>query len=137
MADIKFMNLSENDNPAATDSILIGNEDNGLKRTTLYKLSGMFAIHGLFHFEEVKQAFKANTNNYSLQAPNIEGYKFVFWLAPYTYGKSHSFYVSTPLSSTTSVFTSEQITVDDTVGDQWFPNPGVGAIAVYVKENVA
>ena len=137
MADIKFMNLSENDNPAATDSILIGNEDNGLKRTTLDKLSGMFAIHGLFHFEEVKQAFKANTNNYSLQAPNIEGYKFVFWLAPYTYGKSHSFYVSTPLSSTTSVFTSEQITVDDTVGDRWFPNPGVGAIAVYVKENVA
>lgn len=137
MADIKFMDISENDNPATTDSILVGNQDNGVKRTTLGKIGDMFAIHGLFHFEEVKQAFKANTNHYSLQAPNIEGYKFVFWLAPYTYGGSHSFYASSPLSSTTLVFTSEQITVDDTVGDQWFSNPGVGAIAVYVKENVA
>lgn len=137
MADIKFMDLSENDNPATTDSILIGNEENGLKRTTLGKLSGMFAINGLFHFEEVKQAFMAGTNVYNLQAPNVEGYTFAFWLSPYTYGVSHTFYICWTLAQNTKTFTTDQITAADTVGDQYYPNPGVGAFAVYVKENVA
>ena len=30
MADVKFMDLSQNDNPATTDSVLIGNSVDGL-----------------------------------------------------------------------------------------------------------
>ena len=29
MADVKFMDLSQNDNPATTDSLLIGNANDG------------------------------------------------------------------------------------------------------------
>ena len=54
MADIKFMQLSENGNPATTDSVLIGNSQDGLKRTTLGTIGNMFAVHGLLHFENVQ-----------------------------------------------------------------------------------
>ena len=137
MTDIKFMDLSENDNPATTDSILIGNEDNGLKRTTLGKLGDMFAIHGLFTFKAVEQAFKAGTGVYTLQAPSVEGYQFAFWLAPYTYGAAHSFYATGASTATTQVYTADNITTKDTAGDSYVSHPGVGAIAVYVKSNVA
>ena len=59
MADIKFMDISENDNPATTDSILVGNQDNGVKRTTLGKIGDMFAIHNLIHTETVTVNMKA------------------------------------------------------------------------------
>ncbi|WP_405077242.1 hypothetical protein ACIUDV_05850 [Limosilactobacillus reuteri] len=53
MADVKFMDLSQNDNPATTDSVLIGNSTDGLKRTTVGAIGNLFAVKGLLHFETI------------------------------------------------------------------------------------
>ena len=97
MADIKFMDISENDNPATTDSILVGNKDNGLKRTTLGKLGDMFSVHGLLHLEDVKTILKADTISYAIAAPVVDGYSFAFWLSCVpTTGFDGAAYVSAP-----------------------------------------
>lgn len=136
MADIKFMDISQNDNPATTDSILVGNQDNGLKRTTLGKLGDLFAVHSLLHFEQVDTPLQAQTIKYPIQAPTVEGYQFVFWLSPASEGwvgstyidyvnseKAANIWISNPSSDGLSTF----------VNGKTF----VRAIAVYIKSSVA
>ena len=135
MADIKFMDISENDNPATTDSILVGNQDNGLKRTTLGKLVDMFAVHGLFHFEKVEDIVQAKTINYPIAAKPVDGYTFAFWLSPSTAGWTGSTYIDTPTSSAANIW----IAYPTGSGLDSLANGAnkVAAFAVYVKNSVA
>lgn len=83
MADVKFMDLSENDNPATTDSILIGNSTDGLKRTSVGAIANLFSLKGLFHFETVWATNAAGPpNQIRVTAPDVPGYTFAFWLEP-------------------------------------------------------
>lgn len=135
MADIKFMDISQNDNPATTDSILVGNKDNGLKRTTLGKLGEMFAVHGLFHFESVFQVLKPNTLNYSITAPDVEGYKFAFWIGVQTVGCVLGCYVENATSNNATIWTVDEFGDNMTAVSNG--QSGVKAVAVYVKNEVA
>ena len=136
MTDIKFMDLSENDNPAPTDSVLIGNQQNGVKRTSLSKLGEMFAVKGMLHFEEVDQDLKAETQKYTLTAPQVEGYTFIFWLQARTHGRTHSSYLENPRSQATFACITDTITAADEVGDSYYAHPTVGSTAVYVKSEL-
>lgn len=135
MADIKFMDISENNNPATTDSILVGNKDNGLKRTSLGNLANMFAVHGLLHFEQTSTLFKAQTINYSIAAPDVEGYQFAFWLSPATIGWTASTYIDSPTSKQANIWIANPSNADLSS----FANGKNAfiAIAVYIKNSVA
>lgn len=138
MADIKFMNLSENDNPATTDSVLIGNQENGLKRTTLGKIGDMFAVKGLLHYERVNQPLKnGKVSDYTINAPSVDGYKFAFWLTLSTAGKTNAGYIEDVLNPATTAHILNPENDDLTTGDSYFPTPSVTAVAVYFKSSVA
>ena len=144
MADIKFMDLSENGNPATTDSVLIGNAQDGLKRTTLGTIGNMFAVHGALHFERV--AIHTNTAasqipssagteysvNYPIQAPDVSGYKFACWVATSINGFSRASYVDNPLGSKATMWI-----VNPSVSSIKNPSNVVSAIALYVKDDLA
>lgn len=135
MADIKFMDISENDNPATTDSILVGNADNGVKRTTLGKLGDMFAVHGLLHIERVDSIVQANTLNYPIVAKPVEGYTFAFWATSLSSYWIAPTYIEDPTIPSTTIWvafpdgSNLQVTANG--------NTKVSAIAVYVKNSVA
>ena len=138
MADIKFMNLSENSNPSTTDSVLIGNAQDGMKRTSLGKIGDMFAVHGLLHFESVYTPLTdAKKQSYTLTAPDVPGYTFAFWTSPSSIGNSLATYIESANSNPTNVWIPT-----DTF--QWadFANfingtTQIGAVAVYIKSTVA
>lgn len=135
MADIKFMDISENDNPATTDSILVANQENGVKRTTLGKIGDMFAVHGLFHIEKVQSNLVKNTVYYQIAAPTVEGYNFAFWLQPAPFGGTLSSYIGEPNKSSNYIYIvggtdKNNSAIDDGV-------KAVAAYAVYVKNEVA
>ena len=84
MADVKFMDISENDNPATTDSVLVANKENGVKRTTLGDIQNLFKVTSIVHTEQVKiDLSKTNGNYTSVVAPNVSGYTFLFWINPF------------------------------------------------------
>ena len=144
MADIKFMNLSENGNPATTDSVLIGNSQDGLKRTTLGTIGNMFAVHGALHFEQV--GMKANTAvsqikdpvadkcnvTYPIQAPSVPGYTFKIWVNSATNGFICPSYVASPLSASASIWLYQ-------AGVAYIRSDSnsVTAVALYVKNELA
>lgn len=138
MADIKFMNLSENGNPATTDSVLIGNSQDGLKRATLGTIGSMFAVHGLFHFKFVSTLLtEAKKQNYKLTAPDIAGYTFAFWTCPSSIGNSLATYIEHADANPANIWIPT-----DTAQWQHFTNfidgqTRIGATAVYVKNTVA
>ena len=143
MADIKFMNLSENSNPATTDSVLIGNSQDGLKRTTLGTIGNMFAVHGLLHFESVKvptsSAASQITNpsaqywdtSFQVVAPSVAGYTFKCWIGSQTNGFVCGNYVADPQNPTASVWVSQFPT------SQVQDANSVQATALYVKNELA
>ena len=105
MTDVKFMDLSENDSPATTDSVLIGNSKDGLKRTSIGAIGNLFAVKGLFHFKKLTVHTVPDPNaatspiSHSIQgvtAPNVPGYTFAFWLSSATSGDVFSNYVEDP-----------------------------------------
>lgn len=144
MADIKFMNLSENGNPATTDSVLIGNSQDGLKRTTLGTIGNMFSVHKALHFEQVGTL--ANTAasqikdsgagvvdcSYPIEAPSVPGYSFVCWVNSATNGFICSSYVASPLSSSAAVWLHNA-----PVGPIKSSSTSVTAVAMYVKNELA
>ena len=138
MADIKFMNLSENSNPSTTDSVLIGNAQDGMKRTSLGKIGDMFAVHGLLHFETVYTLLTdAKKQSYTLTAPDVAGYTFAFWTSPSSIGNSLATYIENANASSTNIWIPT-----DTAQWQDFANfidgrTQIGATAVYVKSTVA
>lgn len=143
MADIKFMNLSENGNPATTDSVLIGNSQDGLKRTTLGTIGNMFAVHGLLHFENVQVSASTAASQitdhgaqywdtyFQIEAPNIAGYTFKCWIGSQTNGFVGANYVANPTSPTTSVWVSQFPTAKAQDANS------VQATALYVKNELA
>lgn len=138
MADIKFMDISENNNPATTDSILIGNKDNGLKRTSLGNLAAMFAVHGLLHFEQVNSVLKdGNTTNYPITAPDVSGYRFAFWLSPSTTGWVGSTYIDTPTSKNANIWIAYPDKGSDYLNASVNGSTSVSSIAVYVNNSIA
>lgn len=144
MADIKFMNLSENDNPATTDSVLIGNQQDGLKRTTLGNIGNMFSVHQALHFEEVSvltstQADKATEPDqntqiavaYTISAPSVPGYTFKCWIGSQTNGFVSTNYVTNRLNSDTQIWLlAPEWTITNSTNS-------VSATALYVKNELA
>lgn len=144
MADIKFMNLSENSNPATTDSVLIGNSQDGLKRTTLGTIGNMFAVPKALHFEEV--SVNANTAesqitdpkaitwgvSYSIQAPSVPGYSFVCWVNSATKGFICGSYIASSLYSSATVWLANAPVAS--IRDN---QTAISAVAMYVKNELA
>lgn len=136
MADIKFMDISENDNPATTDSILVGNQDNGVKRTTLGKIGDMFAVHSLLHFEKLGITIDKPVQNFKVNAPTVEGYNFAFWLSSASVGMTDGTYIEDPLNANTQIwFTQEALDSPNFASN--VVGKSVQVIAVYVKSIVA
>lgn len=86
MADIKFMNLSENGNPSLTDSLLIGNSDSGVKRVTLNAVKNAIVPAINKPLVIVKSTpinfadFSAN-GYASVTAQDVNNYTFLCWLS--------------------------------------------------------
>lgn len=144
MADIKFMNLSENGNPATTDSVLIGNSQDGLKRTTLGTIGNMFSVHQALHFEQVSTAATTAASqitnpsadkcvvSYDIKAPDVPGYTFKCWINSATNGFIVASYVASPLSSSATVWLNNALV--SSIRDS---KNSVTAVAMYVKNELA
>lgn len=111
MADIKFMDLSSNDNPSTTDSVLIGNASDGLKRTSLGNIVNLAKVAGpVVHREYVEGTSNPSATDDTakrtipIQAPDVPGYTFLFWLSPATIGSIRPIYVEGPNQSSTRVW---------------------------------
>ncbi|MCG0810338.1 hypothetical protein IMAU10576_02469 [Lactiplantibacillus plantarum] len=135
MADVKFMDLSENDNPATTDSVLIGNSTDGLKRTSVGAIGNLFSVKGLFHFETVtgqtdptQKALGAN-RIVTISAPAVPGYSFAFWLNSATIDNTMPSYVDIPNVPQSHVWVE--------FPDSWTTPVKIMVTAVYVKSTVA
>lgn len=143
MTDIKFMDLSQNDNPATTDSVLIGNAEGGLKRTTLGKIGDLFSVKGLMHFETVTYNSLASQIppeakdgdglgfKCDVQAPTVPGYTFACWIGASTNGFQGSVYMTTQDSQ------YAQVWVSATKAQVTSTGAAVKAIAMYIKSEVA
>lgn len=135
MADIKFMDLSQNDNPATTDSVLIGNSTDGLKRTTIGDIGNLFSVKGLFHLETVTGTTNPTATgpgankSVAITAPDVPGYNFAFWLNSATIDTVQPNYVDYPNVASAHVW------VDVPDGNQ--DAVKVMVTAVYVKSTVA
>lgn len=135
MADVKFMDLSQNDNPATTDSVLIGNSADGLKRTTVGAIGDLFAVKGLFHLETITGTNNPTSsdleakNSVAIQAPDVPGYTFAFWLAPSTRGSITPSYIEYANSNPAKVWLK--------LSDGDVDPINIVAVAVYVNSKVA
>ena len=135
MADVKFMDLSQNDNPATTDSVLIGNSADGLKRTTVGAIGDLFAVKGLLHFETITGTNNPTSpdpnakNSVGIKAPDVPGYTFAFWLAPSTRGNIVPSYVEYADSNPAKVWLK--------LSDSDVDPVNIVAVAVYVNSKVA
>lgn len=144
MADIKFMNLSENGNPATTDSVLIGNSQDGLKRTTLGAIGKMFSVKGALHFEQVSvnadtaasqitdPVATTWTAQYSIKAPDVPGYTFKIWINSATNGFVCTNNIAGPLFPSSTVWVK-----DANVKDIRNSKCSITAVALYVKNELA
>lgn len=144
MADIKFMNLSENGNPATTDSVLIGNSADGLKRATLGTIGNMFSVHQALHFEAVTCNANTATSQitdpsanawncqYPIEAPKVPGYSFVCWVNSFTNGFVCANYIAGILSSSASLWLegAQVVSIRDS-------QTSVTAVAMYIKNELA
>ncbi|EFJ69881.1 hypothetical protein HMPREF0514_10325 [Lactobacillus paragasseri JV-V03] len=142
MADIKFMNLSENGNPATTDSVLIGNSQDGMKRTTLGTIGNMFAVHSALHFEEVSVSTATNSSkitdpnveiglSYDITAPTISGYTFECWIGSQSNGFIATSYVNSKLNM------QSQVWIKAFGRDLTVANNSITATALYIKNELA
>ena len=144
MADVKFMNLSENDNPATTDSVLIGNSEDGLRRTTLGNIGSMFSTHNILHFEKVNiltatQAAQITDPSaetvdikYDLKAPAVPGYTFYCWIGYSTNGFVSAGYINNQDNPNGSLWL-----VQAKVNNIRNSGNSVTVTAMYVKNEVA
>lgn len=113
MADIKFMDLAENNNPALTDSILSGNTDSGITRITLETLQNAIVpklAKPLLKIEStaINAADFTSAGFAKVTAPVIAGYTFLCWQS--IIGVNTSLH---PVSSA----------LDQTTTQVWFTNP--------------
>lgn len=108
MADVKFMDLSENANPATADYVLTGNSTSGVNRASLANIGKLFNANGTLHTEEVGGTTiptDPNKKNYvDIVAPVIEGYNFLFWINPRCMGNIFPVSLVQTTSTTTGMF---------------------------------
>lgn len=114
MADIKFMDLAENNNPALTDSILSGNTDSGITRITLETLQNAIVpklAKPLLKIEStvINAADFTSAGFAKVTAPVIAGYTFLCWQSIIGVNTSLHPVSPEPDQATTQV---------------WFANPG-------------
>lgn len=142
MADIKFMDISENDNPATTDSVLIANESNGVKRTTLGNVLNMVpkpeSTKGLI-MTAVLHVLSTGLKKCQITAPTFEGYSFASWLTAGVPGGDASVAIkdvespTTVLSFSTNENTEAYIMVMYVKSDSLIAKGANGAIDVTVS----
>lgn len=143
MADIKFMNLSENGNPALTDSLLIGNSDSELKRVTLDTLKNTVApaINKpllIVKSTAIKFTDFSASGYASITARNVNNYTFLCWLSilPVNSGIHPSF--NDPTSSSSQAWLNNPNADWQTLSDEYSSgkNPWFNAYAIYVSDSV-
>lgn len=143
MADIKFMDLAENNNPALTDSILSGNTDSGMTRITLESLQNTIVpklAKPLLRFESavINAADFSSAGYTKVTAPAIAGYTFLCWQSVVGINTAtHPAPVSPDQATTQVWFTNPETdysTLQSEISsskDPWFR-----AWAIYVSDSV-
>lgn len=139
MADVKFMDLSQNDNPSTTDSVLIGNASDGLKRTSVGNIVNLAKVAGpVVHLEYVEGTSNPSATDdmakrsVNIQAPDVPGYTFVFWDSSATLGSVRPSYVEGPNVPSTKVWI--YYAQDEDI--ESFGPIKIGLEAVYVKSEL-
>lgn len=94
-------------------------------------------MRGLFHIEKVDKALKAQTIQYQIEAPAVEGYQFVFWLSPSTTGWIGSTYIDTPNSKNANIWIAYPDKDSDYLKASVNGSTAVSSIAVYVNNSIA
>ena len=61
-------------------------------------------MHGFFHIETVNKTVKAQTIQYPIVAPTVEGYQFVFWLSSATVQWVGSTYIDDPTYHSSNIW---------------------------------
>ena len=143
MADIKFMDLAENNNPALTDSILSGNTDSGITRITLETLQNAIVPKVgkplLQYKTAVINAADFSSAGYAkVTAPVVAGYTFLCWQSVTGVNTATHPASTSPDQATTQVWfpdpTTDYATLQSEISsskDPWFR---IGAL--YVSDSV-
>ena len=143
MADIKFMDLAENNNPALTDSILSGNTDSGITRITLETLQNAIVpklAKPLLQIESavINAADFTSAGYAKVTAPDIAGYTFLCWQSVVSVNTSLHPVSTLPDQSTNQVWFTNTDTDYSTLQseissgkDPWFK-----IYAIYVSDTV-
>lgn len=97
----------------------------------------IIGMRGLFHTERVDKTLKAQTIQYPIEAPTVEGYQFVFWLSPSTTGWIGSTYIDTPNSKNANIWISYPGKDSDYLNLSANGSTAVSSIAVYVNNSIA
>lgn len=92
-------------------------------------------MHGLFHIEKVDKTVKAQTIQYQIEAPTVEGYKFMFWLSSATVQWVGSTYIDDPTYYNPSIWVAYPQNSD--LDAQVNGTNLVRGFAVYIKNPVA
>lgn len=95
----------------------------------------IIGMHGLFHIEKVDKTVKAQTIQYQIEAPTVEGYKFMFWLSSATVRWIGSTYIDDPTYYSPSIWVAYPQNSD--LDAQANGVNLVRGFAVYIKNPVA
>lgn len=97
----------------------------------------IIGMRGLFHTERVDKTLKAQTIQYPIEAPTVEGYQFVFWLSPSTAGWIGSTYIDTPNSKNANIWIAYPDKDSNYLKTSVNGSTAVSSIAVYVNNSIA
>ena len=143
MADIKFMDLAENNNPALTDSILSGNTDSGMTRITLESLQNTIAPKLKTPLLQIKSTV-INAADFTsaglakVTAPVIAGYTFLCWQSVVGVNTSLHPVSTIPDQAETQVWFTNTDTDYSTLQSEISSgkNPWFKIYAIYVSDSV-
>lgn len=143
MADIKFMDLAENNNPALTDSILSGNTDSGITRITLETLQNAIVpklAKPLLKIETtvINAADFSSAGFAKVTAPDVAGYTFLCWQSVVGINTATHPVSTSPDQSTTQVWFTNTDTDYSTLQSEISSgkNPWFKIYALYVSDSV-
>lgn len=142
MADIKFMDLAENNNPALTDSILSGNTDSGITRITLETLQNAIVpklAKPLLQIEPtvINAADFTSAGYAKVTAPVIAGYTFLCWQSVVGINSALHPVSTSPDQATTQVWFTNMETDYSTLQSEISSgkNPWFKIYAIYVNDS--
>lgn len=143
MADIKFMDLAENNNPALTDSILSGNTDSGITRITLETLQNAIVpklAKPLLKIEStvINAADFTSAGLANVTAPVVAGYTFLCWQSIVGVNTSLHPLSTKPNEATAQVWFTNPETDYSTLQSEISSgkNPWFAIYAIYVSDSV-